>query len=282
MATSSGNPPKGTLFAIGGGDYEETEPIDRVMLDMAGGRSASVVFVPAASPSRRMGEKFVEYYRSLGAGDVQVVPVYDRQDAFKAENCSQIERADLVFIGWGVGSRLVEVTENTPFLGAMTAAYMRGAIMGCISAGARVVGELSIARGSGLDALRQGLQEDGPLREVTQAPGPLQVINGFNWLPGLGVEVHFGEWNRYGELLLMAAMRPSITWLGVDERTAMVVHPDGRCKVVGVGNVMVTRSAHPDIVVPPGDGKALEAWNVRLDVLSNGSETSLSELRSTR
>ena len=64
MATSSGNPPKGTLFAIGGGDYEETEPIDRVMLDMAGGRSASVVFVPAASPSRRMGEKFVEYYRS--------------------------------------------------------------------------------------------------------------------------------------------------------------------------------------------------------------------------
>jgi cyanophycinase-like exopeptidase len=77
----------------------------------------------------------------------------------------------------------------------------------------------------------------------------------------------------------MGALRPDLTWIGLDERTAMVVYPGGDVEVVGSGNVLVARRSPSVQAVPPRPGKALEARGLRLDVLSHGSRTTLDELR---
>jgi cyanophycinase-like exopeptidase len=93
------------------------------------------------------------------------------------------------------------------------------------------------------------------------------------------VEAHLAEWNRYGHLLLMGALRPDLTWIGLDERTALFVEPTGEVRVVGPGNVLVARRAPSVRAVPPQNGRPLEAHGLRLDVLADGSRTTLEELR---
>jgi len=272
--------PKGILVLIGGGDYEQAEFIDRFMLKQAGGADAPVVFLPAAHPSRRTGEKFIEYYRSLGAQNVCVVPVFEREDAYSEENIKLIHDAKLIFFGWGTSGRLTSVLWDTPLLAALNAAYHCGAVMGCMSACCRAAGEVCIVRGTGIEALREGLQKS-PLRDDTGSKGQVQLVEGFNWVPGLALESHLSEWNRYGNLFLMAALRPELTWIGIDESTALVVYPDESAEVIGSGNVFVFRRAKPGSVSPPQPGKALKACDLRLDILSHGTTTTLSALRSS-
>ncbi len=271
----------GTLVLIGGGDYEQSEQVDRHLLDLAGGPSTPVVFLPSAHPSRRMGEKFTEYYRSLGALNVRVAPVYERADAHSEEHARLVREAGLIFIGWGSDIRVHEVIRDTPVHAAIEAAWADGAVLAGTSAGARAAGELTISPANGPVGLRGGL-DTGPVRPSDGLPldqkTVLQIWPGFNWLPGCGVDAHLAEWNRYGHLLLLGALRPDITWIGLDERTALVFSPNGDAEVVGPANVLVARRSPSVRVTAPEPGRALEARGLRLDVLAHGSRTTLAEL----
>lgn len=272
----------GTLVLIGGGDYEESAQVDRVLLDVAGGLDTPVVFLPTAHPSRRVGEKFTDYYRSLGARNIEVAPVYEPDDARSEDNARLLREARLIFIGWGNDSRLQDVIKDTPVHRAIEAAHQGGAVLAGTSAGARAAGEVTIGAANGPVGLRGGLDE-GPLRLDDGTPldqkAALQIRPGFNWLPGFGVEAHLAEWNRYGHLLLLGALRPDITWIGLDERTALFIEPTGEARVAGPGNMVVARRAPSVRMVPPHPGKALEAHGLRLDVLADGSRTTLDDLR---
>lgn len=275
----------GTLVLVGGGDYEQSEQVDRFLLELAGGPDTSVVFLPTAQPSRRMGEKFTAYYQSLGARDVRVAPVYEPEDASSEENAQLLLDAGLIFIGWGSDTRLQRIVTNTPVHAAIEAAYQRGAVLAGTSAGARAAGELVISPANGPVGLRGGLDEGPPSIEMgvpMDQKTVLQVWPGFNWLPGFGVEAHLAEWQRYGHLLLLGAIRPELTWIGLDERTALVIHPGGEAEVVGSGNVIVMRRSPAVRAVPPAPGKALEARGLHLDVLAHGSRTTVDELRRPR
>jgi len=274
--------PRGTLVAIGGGDYEQAEQIDRRLLELAGGPNAPVALLPTAHPSRKVGDKFTAYYATLGARNVKVVPVYEREDAFKQEHLDVLQDARLIFISWGMNTRLVDILLGTPVQDVLTQAYHKGTVMGCMSAGARMAGELSIARGTGMEALREGIKE-GPIRqEEPGGKGPIQFQPAFNWAPGIVFEPHLSEYNRYGHFLLLTALRPDMTWVGIDERTAVIVHPDERVEVIGSSNVFVSRRRKPAKVVPPTEGRPLEAWDLRMDILAHGAQTTLSELRRER
>ncbi|MCX6021298.1 MAG: cyanophycinase, partial [Chloroflexi bacterium] len=274
------NPVSGTLALIGGGDYEQSEQVDRFLLELAGGPDTPVVFLPTTHSSRRMGEKFTAYYQSLGARNVRVAPVYEREDAESEENAQLLREAGLIFIGWGSDDRLQRAVRNTPVYAALEEAYRRGVLVAGTSAGARAMGEMVISPANGPVGLREGLDDGPPLiRASMEDKVPLQLRPGFNWLPGMVIEAHLGEWNRYGHLLLMGALRPDLTWIGLDERTALVISPNGEAEVVGSGNVIVARRSPSVRAVPPRPGKALEARGLHLDVLSHGSRTSLDELR---
>ena len=272
----------GTLALIGGGDYEASERVDRFLLELAGGPHTSVVFLPTARPSVRMGEKFTEYYQSLGARNVQVAPVFEPEDANNEDNARLLRDAGPIYIGWGSDTRVQQVITNTPVHAAIEGAYRDGAVLAGTSAGARGAGELVIAPANGPVGLRGGLDE-GPPRPSDGLPldqkTVLQVWPGFNWMPGFGIDAHLAEWNRYGHLLLMGALRPDLTWIGLDERTALIVYPGGDAEVVGNSNVIVARRSPSVQVRPPGPDHALEARGLRLDVLAHGSRTSLDELR---
>ncbi len=84
-----------------------------------------------------MSDKFVAYYQSLGAENVTAAPIYEREDAFNEACIRPLREAALIFIGWGTASRLLEVLRGSPALAAIEEAHQRGAVLACMSAGAR-------------------------------------------------------------------------------------------------------------------------------------------------
>ncbi len=92
------------------------------------------------------------------------------------------------------------------------------------SAGASVMSEHMVAFGTG---------------GATPKNRIAQLAKGLGLLPGVVVDQHFGQRNRYGRLLSLVAQSPSLLGMGVDEDTAAVISGGRLLEVVGRGSVFV-------------------------------------------
>jgi cyanophycinase len=96
--------------------------------------------------------------------------------------------------------------------------------VGGTSAGASILAEHMIAFGAGGATPKQRMS---------------QLSAGLGLLPGVVIDQHFEQRNRYGRLLSLVAQSPSLLGIGIDEDTAAVVHGNSRLEVIGRGAVTV-------------------------------------------
>jgi cyanophycinase len=71
-----------------------------------------------------------------------------------------------------------------------------------------------------------------------------QMSAGLGLLPGVLIDQHFEQRNRFGRLLALVAQSPALLGLGIDEDTAALVSPKGILEVIGKGSVTVLDPAH--------------------------------------
>ncbi len=224
-------PPLGTLFAIGGAEAKlRRRTVLRAFVAAGGGAQARIAVVPTASS---LGSEVVEVYQavfgSLGAGEVVPLRPESRADAHRPDLAAQLEDVTAVFMTGGNQLKLSSYVTGTPFGDAIHRAYQRGAVVGGTSAGASILAEHMIAFGSGGSTPRQRMS---------------QLSVGLGLLPGVVVDQHFEQRNRYGRLLSLVAQSPSLLGLGVDEDTAAVVRDGHLLEVVGRGAVTVVDGTH--------------------------------------
>jgi cyanophycinase len=120
--------------------------------------------------------------------------------------------------------KLSSLITGTPFGDAIEDAYQRGVTVGGTSAGASILAEHMIAFGAGGATPKQRMS---------------QLSAGLGLLPGVVIDQHFEQRNRYGRLLSLVAQSPSLLGIGIDEDTAAVVHGNSRLEVIGRGAVTV-------------------------------------------
>ena len=218
-------------MAIGGAEAKvRGRTVLRAFVAAAGGDGARIAVVPSASS---LGPEVVDVYRAvftnLGAGEVVELRPTSRAEAADPDLVEPLGRVDGVFMTGGNQLKLSSFITGTPFGTAIAAAYARGAVVGGTSAGASILAEHMIAFGSGGATPRQRMS---------------QLSAGLGLLPGVIVDQHFEQRNRYGRLLSLVAQSPALLGLGVDEDTAAVVHDENRLEVVGRGAVTVVDGQH--------------------------------------
>jgi cyanophycinase len=223
--------PRGTLFAIGGAEAKlRRRTVLRAFVAAAGGDDARIAVVPTASS---LGEEVVEVYRavfgSLGAGGVVALRPESRSDAQDPALANQLGEVTGVFMTGGNQLKLSSFVTGTAFGRAIHQAYERGAVIGGTSAGASILAEHMIAFGAGGSTPKQRMS---------------QLSVGLGLLPGVVIDQHFEQRNRYGRLLSLVAQSPSLLGLGVDEDTAAVIHDGVRLEVIGRGAVTVVDGQH--------------------------------------
>ncbi len=225
--------PRGHLVVVGGGP--PIEDIYKRTLALAGGDQARILIVPFASPDPRAGEKSAAAWNAIGAANVSVLDLSDRDRAL-----ASIRDADLIWFRGGEQVRLMDhLAQIEGLTDAIRQRYENGGTIGGTSAGAAIMSRRMIAGPAG----RRGTPEARLAR----------LGDGLGLWPEVIVDQHFARRNRHLRLETAVQQYPDLLGIGIDEATAVIV-ADREFEVIGQGPVFVY-----DARKKPGGGPAAEA-----------------------
>lgn len=185
-------------------------------------------------------------------------------DPFVAET---IRHASAIFIAGGDQANYINFWMNTPMQTALNDAIRRGVPLGGTSAGLAVLGEYVYSAQSdrpddpNLDSKTALADPNGPRISLADHFVDISILK------GVITDTHFKRRDRMGRLLVFVArlnepdgkpLSPpglKIRGIGVDERAAVLLEPDGRAHVIGDGPAYFIDCTHAD--QPLQSGKPL-------------------------
>ena len=215
----------GYLLLEGGAEFggKMAEPDLRAM-ELAGGFDAPICIIPtAAAPdnnAQRAGNNGVRWFRSLGAKQVELLPLVDKASANDLHIANRISQSRLIYMLGGFTGYLGETLRGSASWQALLRAYEAGAVIAGSSAGAMVMCQYYFDPGRG------------------------QVVGGLELVPNACVLPHHNTFGK-GWAPRLSRLLPYAVLLGIDERTGMLDDGDeGRkvgWRVYGQGAVTLYR-----------------------------------------
>jgi len=216
---------KGTLIIVGGG---ATMPMLQRFIKEAGGAGQPIVLVPTANGAsgEMAATGLMRLFKRAGATNLLVVHATTVKEAVRPANLEKLAKAKGVWFGGGRQWRLVDSYLDTKVEQAFHDVLKRGGVIGGSSAGATIQGDY-LVRGNPLG--NREMMSEGYER-------------GFAFLPGVAIDQHFTQRNRFKDMDLFKKTFPQMIGLGIDENTAVVVQ--GHTMQV-MGKYKVAIYAHP-------------------------------------
>ncbi len=253
----------GPLIIIGGHEDKEGDKVilKEVVKRIDGGK---LILATVASHEREgYFETYAEVFGELGLDNLVELYVNERQEALAAKAADILDDAAGIFFTGGDQLRISSQIGDTPIEKFVREIHERGGLVAGTSAGASVMSETMLVRGSSQESHRIG--------DLHMAPG-------LGLMRHVIIDQHFAERGRIGRLLGAVAQNPRVLGIGIDEDTAIVVEGDA-FRVIGAGAVYVVDGAgvtHSNIAEASPE-LTLSMYNVRLHVLSSGDRFSLAE-----
>ncbi len=227
----SGHTRTGHLLIIGGAEdkLRQRQILGR-FVTLAGGAEARVVVISTASS---LGDEATELYlglfRQMGVSDVRGMRPLVREDANDRRLAGMLADATAVFMTGGNQLRLSSVIGGTLLGRAIVERHRAGAVIAGTSAGASAIASHMVAFGT---------SGATPKQRMTQ------MSAGLGLLPGVLIDQHFEQRNRFGRLLALVAQSPALLGMGIDEDTAALVSPRSVLEVLGKGSVTIIDPAN--------------------------------------
>jgi cyanophycinase len=220
----------GTLIIIGG--HEDRDPRGkRTILREVARRAKGGRLVLATVASHEPEGYFDEYRRAfedLEIGELVELYLEDRGEAEARDKLGVLDDAAGVFFSGGDQLRITSQIGDTPIEQKVRSIFERGGVIAGTSAGATVMSETMLVRGTSAE---------------THRIGDLHMAPGLGLIRNVIIDQHFAERGRFGRLLGAVAHNPRVLGIGVDENTAAIVEGD-RFRVVGEGAVYVFDGHH--------------------------------------
>jgi cyanophycinase len=221
----------GYLLLEGGAEFggQMAEPDLRAM-ELAGGPGALICIIPtAAAPdnnAQRAGNNGVRWFRSLGAKQVELLPLVDKASANDPHIADRISQSRLIYMLGGFTGYLGETLKGSSSWQAMLKAYESGTVIAGSSAGAMVMCQYYFDPARG------------------------QIVEGLELVPNACVLPHHGTFGK-GWAPRLSRLLPDAVLLGIDERTGMLDDGDeGRkvgWRIYGQGAVTLYRKGQSKV-----------------------------------
>ena len=247
--------PLGHLLVVGGGGT--TPPMLARAIELGGGAGkARVAIFPQASSRPDAGEGSADMWREAGAADARVVSLADLDAARTI-----VAEAGVIWFGGGDQKRLLEALAPTDLPARVRERHAAGAVVGGTSAGAAAMSRTMIT-----GDYARGLEVEDALSRIE--PGVILVTEGLGLDDGVVYDQHFVARRRFQRLLSVVLEQPDLVGVGIDEKTAVLVHR-GSFEVLGESSVVVV-DARSAALAPREEGKPLAGTGVALHVLRAG------------
>ena len=212
----------GFLLLEGGAEFggRMREP-DLRSIELAGGFDAPLRIVPAAaSPDRnhlRAGGNGVRWFESLGAQDVESLPLIDKPSANDEAIAKTLREAKLIYLLGGFTHYLGQTLKDSLAWKACIEAFENGAVIAGSSAGAMV------------------------MCEFYYDPYEGKIHEGLNLVGNSLVLPHHNTFGKGWASSLLKQI-PHVTLIGIDEQTGMLNDAEnGMWNVYGAGEVTLYR-----------------------------------------
>ncbi len=208
----------GYLLLEGGAEFGGQMAVpDREALTLAGDPASPVAVIPAAAApdhnDARAGRNAVRWFESLGATQVEALPLVDRTSADDPAIAARLRRARLIYLLGGFPAHLAASLRGSLGWQAILAAHRAGAVIAGSSAGAMVL---------------CGHYYD---------PVAGEVKAGLGLLDGICVIPHHETFSAQWVPAFKEAL-PTSLLMGIDEETgALGQDVDGPWRVLGKGQV---------------------------------------------
>jgi len=214
------------------------------------------------------------YFDIGGIDSVETLMVTTRALADSDYVAWRIRHAEGIFIAGGDQSDYVNLWKGSGVEEALMHAWGRGAVLGGTSAGLAILGEFVFAAFNGSVTSSEALAD--PYHTAVQLDRDFLAVP---LLADVITDSHFSERGRMGRLIAFLARIVADGWsgaplgLGIDERTALVVGPDGAGQVMGEGAVyLLTSNGTPTTCMA---GVALEYGDLGVTELRDGDTLTL-------
>lgn len=272
---------RGHLVIIGGGLRPDNTAVFQSLVQFAGGpETARFVILPTASFSQKDSQAFAKELQLYGvtADRVEVLDVTEHNAGTSTADpkiLAKVRAATGLFLSGGDQRRLVKALTNkdgsdTPLLAEFRKLLDRGGVIGGTSAGASAQSQAMLAVSGlpdrlideGHDALDYGITHDSRKRG-------LLLTKGFGFFTQGIIDQHFYHFRgRLGRLTRAVDESKAPLGFGIEENTALIVQPNGRCRVQGTGMVTIIKphSQFPGVDSPLG----YSIRDVWLSALSEG------------
>ena len=212
----------GYIVLQGGSEFSgRMQSSDEQALALAGGLDTQVGIIPAAAAPdanhERAGQNGVDWFNSLGARHVNVLPIIDHASANATKNVDQLKHTRLIYLLGGFPEHLLQTLLNSAAWTVIQEIIDSGGIITGSSAGAMV------------------------LCEHLFKPTQKKMIAGLNLIPNCCVIPHHNRFGKqWGTMLQMQL--PSVTLIGIDEETGAINDgPNHQWKVYGDGGITLYR-----------------------------------------
>ena len=250
-------------MAIGGAEDKlgRTRVLRRFVREAGGSRARIVVCATASALGPEIFELYQALFTRMGVAEVIPARPADRREADRPALAEAVSAATGVFFTGGNQMKLSAAIRGTTFGEAVVSAYRRGVLVGGTSAGASIVSEHMVGYGT-----------SGTIPKFRM----VGMAQGLGLLPGVIIDQHFGQRDRYGRLMNLVASSPDLLGIGLDEDTAVLVRQESELEVVGTGSVFCVdmRSAVTDAPTVSGTTPMMISGAVT-HFLPNGARFSL-------
>ena len=252
----------GTLIIIGGKeDREDERLILRAVAEYAGPKIV-VATVASQGHAAELWEMYERVFRRLGVRHVHHLNVDSREEAKTDKALRTLDGATCVFFTGGDQLKITSQLGDSPVYQRVLEIFNEGGTIAGTSAGASVMCETMMVRGSSSETHRIGTQ--------------LQMAPGFGLVKGVIVDQHFSERGRITRLIGAVSQNPRILGIGIDEDTAIILRRR-RFQVLGQGGVYVVDGAdisYTNLTEEETD-RSLSAFNIKVHLLSMGDRFDL-------
>lgn len=256
---------EGPLIIIGGHEDKEGDKVilKAVAERLRGGRL--VLATIASHAPEGYFETYQKAFASLGVTDLVELYIEDRAETHEAEKLSLLDGVAGVFFSGGDQLRISSQIGDTPIEARIREIWRGGGVLAGTSAGASVMSDTMMVRGSSAE---------------THRIGDLQMAPGLGLVRDAIIDQHFAERGRIGRLLGAVAQSPRVLGVGIDEDTAIVLEGDD-FKVIGSGAVYVVdaEGVSASNIAEARAERALSIFDVRLHVLASGDGLNLKTRR---
>lgn len=225
--------PKGKLFIIGGGD--RSDDLMKQVLSVAElSKKDYIVVLPMSSEEPDSSFIFFKTQMVKLTSNPIVMLNFNKETAQNKVLTDSLQKAKLIFISGGDQVRFMNVVQNTPIKTAIQKAYENGSTISGTSAGAAVMSEKMITGNQKLQKEYSGTFDN--IRYDN-----LETSEGLGLLKTAIIDQHFLKRNRYNRLLSALVEFPTLTGIGIDEATAIIVR-NNQIEVAGESEVIVVRN----------------------------------------